>query len=79
MGNYQGIEDELVPLYPNLYLQQYDNYEIHDFYCDDINYSVANVAKPELSVKFQNWLAVERVSPHGIIECDFEAIALLYP
>ena len=62
----------------------YDPYQIHDIYCDDIEYqpltdSNNNPIDPPDPIKFKNWLAVERISPKGVIECNFEAIAVQYP
>jgi hypothetical protein len=62
-------------------LQQYDNYQIHDMYCIDIIYSSIPslpTASVPPSVKQKAWLAVERVSPLGLISCDFGAIAETY-
>lgn len=73
MTSYQGIEDDYLPVIPKPSLQQYDNYQIHDLYCEDIYYPTA---KPP--VFFKSFLAVERVSPHGEIECDFNQIAMDY-
>jgi hypothetical protein len=64
-------------------LGQYDNYQIHDMYCDDIIYQkliiVGKDVTPPIPVKFKNFLAVERVSPTGLIDCDFNSIASSYP
>jgi hypothetical protein len=64
-------------------LQQWDNYQIHDLYCDDVLYQPLVVGSktisPPADAKRNNFLAVERVSPHGSIDCDFEAIAVAYP
>lgn len=80
MSDYLGYSDDRLPPIPKPSLQQYDNYQIHDLYCRDIEYlplpATATVPPPLL---FKRWLAVERVSIHGAIECDFEAIANLYP
>jgi hypothetical protein len=63
-------------------LGQYDNYQIYDIYCDDIVYEILTInghdVDPPEPVKFKNFLAVERVSPIGAIECDFNAIANIY-
>ena len=71
------------PSIPKPSLQQYDNYQIHDLYCDDIVYqpSVLNYQPvlPPQPVLFKNFLAVEAYSPHGVIDCDFDAIAITYP
>jgi hypothetical protein len=65
-------EDKYAPIISKPSLQQYDNYQIHDLYCDDIKYIGADIKL------FNNFLAVQRVSPYGAIECNFEAIAILY-
>jgi hypothetical protein len=74
MRNYLGVNDNYLPTVPKPSLQQYDNYQIHDLYCEDIYYSSSLVP-----VLFRSFLAVERVSPYGEIECDFNQIAMDYP
>jgi hypothetical protein len=73
----------LSPATSNPSLQQYDNYQIHDLYCEDIIYEdliINNITIPHPNpVEFRTFLAVERVSVHGEIEINFEAIALAYP
>jgi hypothetical protein len=64
-------------------LGQYDPYQLHNIYCDDTEYQPItinnqNFAAPNKDL-FNNWLAVERMSPSGAIECDFNAIAVEYP
>jgi hypothetical protein len=64
-------------------LKQWDTEEIHDFYCEDIIYQNLEIDGEVIpapdSVKFRNFLAVEKISINGQILFDFEAIALLYP
>lgn len=72
--------DSHKPLAPKPSLQQYDNYQIHDLYCEDIIYQPFSPGGfvPE-SRQNKKFLAVERVSPHESVECNFEAIATTYP
>ena len=72
MPNYFGLDDNYLPVLPKPSLQQYDNYQIHDFYCVDIINSPTDIKL------FNQFLAVERVSPDGEIDCDFQEIAELY-
>jgi hypothetical protein len=72
MPSYLGADDNYLPLISKPSLQQYDNYQIHDLYCVDIVESPTNIKL------FKQFLAVERVSPHGEINCDFNQIAELY-
>jgi hypothetical protein len=62
---------------------QYDNFQMNDFYCNDTTYQElvidGNTIDPPASSLFNNFLAVQKVSPTGEIDCDFEAIALTYP
>lgn len=75
---YQGINDDHLPIVVKEPLRQYDNYQRHDLICEDIIYSaIGNNTPPP--VKFRNFLAIERTSLIGEIECDFTAIALMYP
>lgn len=80
MSIYYGIEDIYLPPVPKPPLQQWDNYQIHDLYCEDIVYVTAleTTDKPDRII-FRNFLAVERFNPIDAIECDFEAIAKAYP
>jgi hypothetical protein len=55
-------------------LARIDNYQIHNIYCEDVYYTNSNPP-----VLFRDFLAVERVSPYGQIECDFDQIAMDYP
>lgn len=77
-----AANDSYAPAVSKSSLQQYDNYQIHDLYCDDIEYRSVTVFSQVIpapsSVKFKNFLAVERVSPFGEIPCDFETIAKTY-
>lgn len=70
----ENADDSYAPANPKPPLQQFDNYQIHDLYCEDIYYP--DVKPPVL---FRSALGVQRVSPYGEIECDFESIALEYP
>lgn len=76
MPNYQGIEDDRLPSVVKPSLQQYDNYQIHDFYCSD---PVTRTFAPSDSMKGKHWVAVEVVSPFGNIPINFEDIAIKYP
>jgi hypothetical protein len=83
MNNYLGYEDDRLPGISKPELQQYDNYQIHDLYCSDILYqdlvlNTATILHPP-HIKFKSFLAVEKISIHGEIPFDFEAIALMYP
>jgi hypothetical protein len=64
-------------------LAQYDNYQIHDLYCNDIFWDALTIDGRQISPPnpslFNNFLAVEKISLHGTIECNFEAIALAHP
>lgn len=40
MKSYYGIDDERLPDNPKPVLQQYDNYQIYDIHCVDINTQV---------------------------------------
>lgn len=75
-NSYQGIEDSYLPATPIPAAQKYDNYQIHNFYCRDIIYD--NPADSDRNVLFKKFLAVEKVSPYGEIECDFDAIVNQY-
>lgn len=80
MTSYQGIEDNYLPTDSKPSLQQYDNYQIHDLYCEDIIYqAIEGTSFVPDPVRNRRFLAVERVSPHGSIECNFEAIATAHP
>jgi hypothetical protein len=75
-------DDSYRPTNPKPELQQWDNYQINDLYCDDIEYSpvtvLGQVISAPSSVIFNNFLAVERTSIRAKIECDFELIANNY-
>jgi hypothetical protein len=64
-------------------LKQWDTEEIHDLYCEDIIYQdleiSGNIIEAPDPIKFRTFLAIEKISIHGEIPFDFEAIALLYP
>ena len=62
--NYQGIEDDYLPLVPKPSLQQYDNYQIYDLVCID----------KAASQQLLNFLSIQAYSPFDI-NCDFVAIA----
>jgi hypothetical protein len=53
---------------------KFDPYQTYDFYCIDIIYDRAFPNEV-----FKKFLAVEVMTPHGVIECDFTAIAIAYP
>lgn len=71
------INDDYRPSNPKPHLQQYDNYQIYDLYCEDIlnsfNGAIAN------QIQNKSFTAVQKFSPHGNILCDFRALAILYP
>ena len=73
-------DDEYKPSISKPSLQQYDNYQIYSVYCEDIVYSSlpasSNIPIP---VKQRNFLAVQSMSPSGLIKCNFSEIVDLYP
>jgi hypothetical protein len=76
-------DDEYKPLNPKPGLQQYDNYQIYDMYCIDINYrrietDGSKQKAEDVPKKRLCWLAVQSYSP-SIINCDFNAIVKNYP
>jgi|GEM_PF-6043480 len=71
--SYQGIEDSYLPTDVKPSLQQYDNYQIYDIYLSDAIYS------PTIKKIGLIKLAVQKYSPLGVIDCDFNSIANLYP
>lgn len=77
--------DSYAPTVSRPELQQWDNYQIHDLYCDDIIYFPVIVpgesiaTEPPPSEKFRSFLAVEKFNPEATISVNFEAIALAYP
>ena len=84
MDIWQGRDDSYKPNNFKESLAQYDNYQIHDLYCVDIVYSSIQtgsglIVPPPPQNKFRSFLGVERVSPFGVINCNFEAIAIAYP
>jgi hypothetical protein len=83
MSDYLGHVDGYLPVAGVPSAQQYDNYGIYDLFCSDIIYQslvvLGKTIPAPVSKLNRNFLAVERVSPYGLINCDFEAIALIYP
>ena len=72
MDIWEGRDDSYKPTDVKESLAQYDNYQIYDLYCNDIQYSQTDVKL------FNNFLAVQRLSPYGEILCNFSAIANIY-
>jgi hypothetical protein len=75
--------DDYRPIVVKPELQQWDNYQINDLYCNDIDYLPIVISgitvSPPPSLIFKNFLAVEKACIYPAIECDFEAIAVAYP
>ena len=60
-------------------LQQYDNYQIYDLYCEDITFQVASSVDGNYAnlIKNKNRLAVQAYSIQPI-PCNFDAIIKQY-
>jgi hypothetical protein len=73
--------DNYKPVISKPSLQQYDNYQINNIFSIDIVYTplpqAPNIAPPPPQVR-KSFLAVEMVSPVGMIDCDFNHIANTY-
>jgi hypothetical protein len=78
-----AASDPYIPSVSIPSLQQYDNYQTHDLYCEDIIYQDLIIADDVIaaprSIKFRSFLAVEKISSHGSIPFDFNSIAIMYP
>jgi hypothetical protein len=71
--------DPYAPVVSKPEAQSWDNYQIHDLYCIDIEYIGTTTYSGFPSEQFKKFLAVEMACPSGAILCDFEAIAIAYP
>lgn len=79
MKSYLGIEDDKLPNVSKQLLQQYDNYQIYDLVCSDINtQTTSETGTTTQSIKQTNFIAIQAYSPHAIL-CDFNSIVTSYP
>ncbi|MGL6343339.1 MAG: hypothetical protein ACRC80_29895 [Waterburya sp.] len=77
MASYLGVDDDRLPAIPKPSLQQYDNYQIYDIYCEDIIYTPLPEGCPD-DILMRDLLAVQKYHPTPIL-FDFDSIAQQYP